>query len=130
MNKGKSIWAVFAGFLTVVILSTGTDFILESFGIFPPASDPGLFITWMLLVALAYRCVYTVAGGYVTASLAPDKPMRHVIILSMFGLAGGAAGIVVGWNMSHHWYPISIFLSAFPCTWLGGKLKTRNSQSV
>ena len=130
MNKGKSIWAVAAGFLTVVILSTGTDFVLESLGIFPPASDPGLFITWMLLVALAYRCVYTVAGGYVTASLAPEKPMRLVIILAVIGLAGGAAGVIVGWNMSHHWYPISIFLSAFPCTWLGGKLKLRNSQTV
>ena len=124
MKMAKSVGAVAAGFLTVVILSIATDAILEAKGIFPPQSDPGLYITWMLVVALAYRCVYTVAGGYVTAALAPDRPMRHVIILACMGLAGGAVGIVAGWNMSHHWYPISIFLSAFPCTWLGGKLKT------
>ena len=127
MNTLKSIGAVFAGFVTVVILSTGTDFVLESLKIFPPQSDPGLYITWMLLLALAYRCVYTVAGGYVTASLAPNRPMRHVIILAFFGLAGGTAGVIIGWNMSHHWYPISILISAFPCTWLGGWLKIRRT---
>jgi hypothetical protein len=127
MNTFKSVGAVFAGFVTVVILSMGTDFALESLGIFPPLSDPGLYITWMLLLALAYRCVYTAAGGYVTAVLAPSRPMRHVIILGIFGLAGGAAGVIVGWNMSHHWYPIAILISAFPCTWLGGRLKTKKS---
>jgi hypothetical protein len=33
----KSIWAVFAGFVSVFVLSVGTDFILESLRIFPPA---------------------------------------------------------------------------------------------
>lgn len=40
MNTFKSIGAVVAGFLTVVVLSVGTDFILESLGIFPPQSEP------------------------------------------------------------------------------------------
>ena len=96
MKTLKSIGAVFAGFVTVEILSTGTDFILEKFGIFPPASDPGLYITWMLIVALAYRSLYTIAGGYVTARLAPDKVMRHVIILACIGLLGGTAGVIIG----------------------------------
>lgn len=121
----KSIGAVFAGFLTVVILSIVTDTILEALNIFPPLGQ-GLFITWMLVVALIYRCIYTVAGGYVTASLAPDKPMRHVIILGIIGIVAGSAGVVVGWNLSQHWYPIALVVTAMPCTWFGGKLKTRN----
>jgi ABC-type nickel/cobalt efflux system permease component RcnA len=40
----KSIGAVFAGMLVVVILSTGTDLILEQCGIFPLPTN-GLFIT-------------------------------------------------------------------------------------
>ena len=123
MNTLKTIWAVFAGFVTVVILSVATDFALESVGIFPPP-DQGLFITWMLILALAYRCVYTVAGGYVTARLAPDRPMRHVIILGIVGVVAGSIGVVVGWNLSAHWYPIALVITALPCTWLGGKLKT------
>lgn len=117
----KSIGAVVAGFLTVVVLSIGTDTILEALGIFPSASN-GLFITWMLVVAFLYRCIATVVGGYVTARLAPTNPMKHVKILACIGLLGGAAGIVGGWNLSQHWYPIAIFLSAVPCTWFGGTL--------
>lgn len=124
MNTLKSIWAVFAGFLAVVILSTGTDFILESVGIFPSPTG-GLFITWMLVVALIYRCIYTLVGGFVTAALAPQNKMKHVVILGIIGTVAGIAGIFVGWNLSQHWYPIAIAVSGFPLTWLGGKLKTK-----
>lgn len=71
-NSLKSIGAVFAGFVAVFILSTVTDFILESLGIFPPVTQ-GLFITWMLVLALTYRTVYAVLGGYITARLAPSR---------------------------------------------------------
>ena len=126
MNTLKSIGAVFAGFLAVVVLSVGTDFVLESLGIFPPQSEPAAYTPGMLLVALIYRCVYTVAGGYVTAWLAPDRPMRHAIILGFVGIVAGTIGAVVAWNLSpHHWYPIALVITALPCTWLGGKLKTK-----
>jgi hypothetical protein len=90
MNSFKSIVCVVAGFLTVVVLSIVTDKILESAGIFPPATE-GLFVTWMLALALFYRTVYTVAGGYVTAKLAPANPMRHVMILGVIGTLAGMA---------------------------------------
>jgi len=57
-----------------------------------------------------------VAGGYVTAALAPNNPMRHV-------------GVFVAWHLSRHWYPIALVVTALPCTWLGGKLK-RNNQPI
>lgn len=119
----KSVGAVFAGFLTVVALSVGTDFILESLGLFPPQSEPGSYTAGMLMVALIYRSVYTVAGGYVTARLAPDKSMRHAIILGIVGIVAGSIGAVVAWDLSpEHWYPIALVIGALPCTWLGGKL--------
>jgi len=124
MNTLKSIWAVVAGFLTVVVLSVGTDFVLEALGIFPPPGQ-GLFITWMLILALVYRCMYTVAGGYVTAMLAPSRPMRHAIILGIIGIVAGTLGTVVAWDLSPHWFPIALVITALPCTWLGGKLKTK-----
>ena len=127
MDKGKSIWAVAAGFLTVVILSIATDTILETIGYLPPIGT-GLFDTKLLLIAFAYRSIYTVAGGYVTATIAPQNPMKHVVILGWIGTAAGTAGVFAGWNLSDHWYPIALAATGFLFTWLGGKLKTRNSQ--
>ena len=126
----KSIGAILAGFLTVVILSVGSDFILESVGVFPPASDQGLFTTWMLVLAFLYRSIYAVAGGYATAMLAPTNPARHVIVLGVLGVIGGVMGVIAGWNLSQHWYPIALAVTAFPLVWLGGKLYTmRNTRS-
>lgn len=125
MNTLKSIWAVFAGFLTVVILSTATDLIFEGLGVFPPIGQ-GIFITWMLALALSYRLIYTVMGGYITAKLAPQNPMKHVTVLAVIGTIAGFIGIFVGWNMSEHWYPIALAVTAFPCTWYGGKLREKN----
>lgn len=124
MNKQtfKSIGAVLLGFLTVVVLSTVTDVVLEALGIFPPVAD-GLFVTWMLILAFFYRSVYAVVGGYVTAMLAPDNRMKHVKILGILGTLGGVAGIFVGWNMSDHWYPIALAVTAFPLVWFGGTLR-------
>ena len=124
----KSIGAVFAGFLTVVVLSTGTDAILESAGFLPPPDKAADYAWWMLFIALIYRMIFTVAGGYVAARLAPDKQMRHVFILAWIGLAAGIAGIVVGWSYGNHWYPIGIAVTSFPCVWYGGMLKNESVQ--
>ena len=126
----KSIIAVVAGFLTVVVLSMGTDKLLESTGIFPPPSEMGLFVTWMLGLALFYRTVYTVAGGYVTAWLAPQNPMKHVWVLAIIGQIGGISGVIAGWNLSAHWYPIAIAVLAIPSVWLGGWLRTRKNPNM
>ncbi len=127
MTKLKSIGAILAGFLTVALLSVATDFVLETLGIFPPASEQGLYVQWMLALALVYRSVYAVAGGYVTASLAPGNKMRHVVVLGVLGLMGGLAGVVAGWNLSSHWYPIALAVTAYPLVYLGGWLHKRHT---
>src|ERR1700758_3043063 len=83
---GRSIGAVLAGILVAVILTITTDALLHVTGIFPPLGQSmsnGLF-----LLATAYRIVYGVLGSYVTARLAPDRPMQHALV-------GGAVGFVV-----------------------------------
>lgn len=118
MNILKSIGAVVAGFIVVVILSTATDAVLEKLAIFPTA---GLFVPWMLVLAFVYRSVYTVFGGYATARCAPGNARLLVTVLGVLGTVAGIAGVVVGWHLSAHWYPIALAVTAFPLVWLGGR---------
>jgi hypothetical protein len=120
----RSVGAVFAGILVNVILSTAMDAVLHSTGVFPgwgKAMPDHLFA-----VALAYRLVYTVLGGYVTARLAPRDPMKHAIILGVIGIVLATAGTVATWNKGPEfgpkWYPLTLVVTALPVTWLGGKL--------
>ncbi len=122
MKLLKSIGAVLAGFMAVVILSIVTDFIVESLKFFPPANQSTAYVWWMLLIALIYRTLYTVVGGYVTALLAPNKPIRHTVILGIVGIIAGILGTVANWNMGNQWYPIMLVVLALPSTWLGGRL--------
>jgi hypothetical protein len=126
MNVLKGIGAILAGIVFIVVTHTGTDFVLEKLGIFTPP-DQGFHTTWMVVTATIYRSIYTVAGGYVTATLAPNRPMRHVIILGIIGTVAGilAAIVTIPMRIAPAWYPIALAVLALPCTWLGGKLKTK-----
>ena len=120
---GRSVLAVIAGFVTVVVLSTATDAVLHVLNVYPPNGEP-MYDPALNALALSYRCVITVLGGYVCARLAPSRPLRHAFILGVIGLAAGTLGVVATWNMGlgPHWYPIALAVTGLPLTWLGGYL--------
>lgn len=124
----KSIGAVLAGFVTVAVLSVGTDSALVAMGVFP-AADQGVYDNGLLALALAYRTVYTVLGGWVTAKLAPQKSRLHVLILAGLGTLGGVGGVVAATTMplSPLWYPVALAVLAFPSVWWGGRLGGQKS---
>jgi hypothetical protein len=126
MNILKGIGAILAGMIFIIVTHTVTDLVLESLGIFTPPSQ-GLHITWMVVTATIYRSIYTVGGGYVTAALGPNPPMRYVLILGLIGLVLGTLGAIVTipMQLSPAWYPIALAVLALPCVWLGGKLRTK-----
>lgn len=121
----KSLGAIVAGFVTVFALSTLTDIVVEGVGIFPPSTEPDAYVWWMLLLALIYRIAFTILGGYITARLAPRKPLNHSIILGLIGTLGGITGVIAAWHLGNHWYPILLAATALPSTWFGGKLFVR-----
>ncbi len=122
----KSIGAVIVGFAVVALLSVVTDAILEALHIFPPQTNPGAYATWMLVVALIYRSIYAVVGGYVTARLAPQNPLRHVVVLMVLGGIGGVAGAIAGWSLGNHWYPVLLAITGPLFVWIGGTLRIKN----
>jgi hypothetical protein len=122
----RSVLAVAAGFVAVVVLSLVTDQVLHSLNVFPPWGKPMDEVGDNLL-ALAYRCIYGVVGSYVTASLAPSSPMRHVWIGAAIGFVLSLGGIFAALNvhLGPIWYPVALTLTTFPCAWLGGFLQGR-----
>lgn len=121
----RSIGALFAGFVAVVILSIGTDMVLHATGVFPP---PGRTMSDALfLLATAYRTVYGIAGSYLTARLAPRRPMLHALVGGGIGTAIATLGAILTWNQPEfgpHWYPLALVALGMPTAWAGGKLRT------
>ncbi|TVR49311.1 MAG: hypothetical protein EA425_12615 [Puniceicoccaceae bacterium] len=124
----KSIGAVFAGLIAIVVLSFGTDHVFHTLGVYPPWGKP-MFATAPLLLATAYRIAYGIVGGYVTARLAPHAPVGHALVLGGVGTVlsalGAAASIPAG--LAPAWFPILLVLTALPSAWLGGRLCLRRS---
>lgn len=119
----RSVGAVLAGFVAVFVLSLGTDQVLHMLKVYPPWNQP-MYDPGLNFLALAYRIVYTVFGGYLTARLAPRSPLRHAFVLGIVGLIMATVGVIAtsGMNLGPRWYPIALALTALPCTWLGGVL--------
>jgi hypothetical protein len=126
MNIWRGVGAILAGMVFIIVSHTGTDFVLEKLGIFTPPRE-GFHTPWMVVTATIYRCIFTVVGGYITAALAPNPPMRYVMILGIIGLVLGTLGAIVTIPMkiAPAWYPIALAVTALPCTLLGGILRRR-----
>lgn len=133
MNKNilKGIWAVLAAFIAVFVLSIGTDIILEKNGIFPSFEQQqaeGLQVWWMALLAMIYRSVYGVLGSYISASLAPNRPMFYALLPAAIGFVLSIIGTVVMWGKAPWWFSIGFMALIFPCAWLGGKLAMKRTK--
>ncbi len=65
---------------------------------------------------------YLLSGGfYLAGMLAPNRPMRHAIILGIIGTVFATLGAAANWDNQ----PIGIHFACArhtPCAWLGGRL--------
>jgi hypothetical protein len=129
-NIWKSIGAILAGFIVVAAVSLGTDEVFHILKVYPPWGEP-MRAPGANALALAYRIVYSVLGGYITAKLAPQNPVKHAVILGSIGLAISILGVIVTlpMHLGPAWYPIGLVITALPCSWLGGVLYSRKSGS-
>jgi hypothetical protein len=128
----RSVGAVLAGLLAIFVLSMGTDAILHRAGVFPPwgvRMSDGLFA-----LALAYRTAFDVGGCWLTARLAPRRPMLHALVLGGVGLVLSTASVLATWDradLGPRWYAVALAVSSLPCGWVGGAIaRTRRVRAA
>jgi hypothetical protein len=125
----RSTAAVLGGFFSVAALSLAADQLFHVLDVYPPWGQP-MYETGDNVLALSYRILFTILGGYITAALAPHAPRRHVAIVGLIGLVAGTAGAVAAIalaDLGPAWYPILVAVTGFPCVWVGGLLRTRRA---
>ena len=127
LRIGRSVLAVLVGMVVAIALTLATDELLHRIGVFPPWGASMVGFDGALLLATVYRTVYGVLGSYLTARLAPSRPMGHAMVGGAIGLAVSILGAAVTWNkgpaFGPHWYPLALVVLALPTAWAGGKFR-------
>lgn len=121
----RSIAAVVAGFLSIMVLSLGADRVVRA--VHPTAFDAtgGTAAVPLLVLSVVYVGVFAIAGCWLTARLAPHHPMRHALILGALGLAFSLVGTTIAWDRAPVWYHVLQLALVMPYAWLGGWLGER-----
>ena len=126
-SKLRSVGAVLAGWVAIFVITTAMDVVLHATGVMPPWGQP--MPNALFGLATAYRIVFNIAGCYLTARLAPNRPMRHALVLGVVGAVLSLVATVATWNRGSefgpHWYPLALVVTALPCAWAGGALYER-----
>ena len=121
----RRIGAVLAGLIVVVILDVGLDTVMHATGVYPPWFQPMSNSLWLL--AIGYRTIDGIIGGYVAARLAPDRHVIHALVLGLIGIVLSTAGVIGTWNKGPEfgpkWYPLTLVGIALPCALIGGLIR-------
>ena len=95
----RSVGAVLLGLIVIFVLSLSIDQLLHWLHVYPPWGEP-MNETSDNILALSYRVAIAIFGSYLTARLAPRKPMGHAMVLGLIGLIlstfGAVAAISLG----------------------------------
>ena len=120
---GRSIMAVAAGFLFIAMLAFGMDMVMKQ--VMPGAfnAEGHIESVPMLLFAMFYVAVFAIAGCYLAARLAPNRPMRHALILGALGLVFNLIAATQVWDTAPAWYFIASLVLVMPYAWIGGKIR-------
>jgi hypothetical protein len=120
----RSIAAVLFGFVLIGALSVGADVVLRQ--AMPTAFDAAGRVDSVpvLLLMMGYVGLFAVTGCYLTARLAPRRPMLHALVLGALGLAFTAYNtLAVFWDTAPAWYHVASLALVMPYAWLGGRLR-------
>lgn len=119
----RSVIAVVVGFLFIALCSVLTGQLILA--LMPGAfdADGRTERVPVLLLTLAYVGVFAVAGCYLTARLAPSRPLAHALVLGALGLVFNIMGSIAMWHTAPAWYHLLGLSLVMPYAWLGGRLR-------
>jgi hypothetical protein len=123
---GRSIVAIVVGFVLTGALNVGTTAFLSTVapGLIAPAGTYNDNLAGLLVVC-AYVALFGILGCYVTARLAPSRPMLHALVLGALALAMSIPLTIQNWNDAPAWFNIYNLLAVMPYAWLGGGIRER-----
>lgn len=124
----QSCGSVIAGLVVTTVVSVGIDMLMGATGIINMDNFKNNSFLAILLVIL-YRFAANAGGSYIAAMLAPQKPMRHVLIIGFIGLFTGILGAFFMWDAAPAFYNISIIVMAIPSALTGGKMYLKRKQA-
>lgn len=114
---------MFVGVLANFLIAIFIDIILHAQGVFP---EMGTRMTdAQSAIAFSYRLLAAIVGGYLTARLAPNQPMKHAVILGSIGIVLSSMGLIMGADLGPIWYPASLVVISLPASWAGAKIYLR-----
>jgi len=124
-HTARSVVSIVAGLVVIFVLSYAVDYALESAGVLARGAALPLYGSQGLVAfILAYRILFSVAGCYVTARLAPRRPLQHALVLGAIGVVLSTGGALVGIqkHLGPAWYLWGLVTAALPAAWAGGRI--------
>jgi peptidoglycan/LPS O-acetylase OafA/YrhL len=123
---GRSILAIVVGFVLTGALNVGTQMLLSGMApeTFPAAGTPNFDTTSLILIS-AYVALYGILGCYVTARLAPSRPLLHALVMGALALVMSIAMTIPAWSNAPAWFNVYNLLAVMPYAYLGGRIRER-----
>ena len=121
----KSIWAVVAGFLLLLVLCVVADSLLRA--ICPAGFGPsGQLQSWGAGIAtIVYSAAFSAASSYLTARLAGSRPVTHAMFLGGLLLLLTLVELARSWHLAPVWFNLCFLGMILPSAWLGGLARAR-----
>lgn len=120
----RLILSVLAGMIVTTVLSILTDLVLHATDVYPPFGKP-MFDTGLLTLSTAYRFLFQVFGGWVTARIAQEQASKALWIMGIIGAVLWMAGTLAMPDMAPLWYGVVGALLSVPSVLIGGRLEKR-----
>jgi hypothetical protein len=123
----RSILAIVAGFVAIAVFALGADAVVRR--ALPQFFDPGgrSDHAGMLVVMIIYSTVFATAGAWLTARLAPGRPLRHALVLGALGLVLAVPVTITHWDTAPVWFHLTTLALTMPAAWVGGMMVERKA---
>ncbi len=125
----RSIIAVIAGSVIWMVTALGMDGVLMSLMPAWFGANGNVESVPLMLFMMSYSLLFSVLGGFVTASIARRKEIQHALALGGLQLAMGIIATVQFYDTAPLWYHVMFLMLLVPANIFGGQLRTMQKRN-